>query len=69
MADGNTVSRLSRKTSYSTSFQPATLFSIKTWPIILALMPLAADSLKIFGVIGNPAAVPPKVKAGRTITG
>ena len=60
---------LSRITSNSISFHPATLFSIRTCVIGDMDRPVLAVSNSSSGVVAIPPPLPPKVKAGLTITG
>ena len=60
---------LSLITSYSTSFQPFTLFSRSTWPIVLSMSPDASMVLSESSFSAIPPPEPPSVYAGLTITG
>ncbi len=55
------LSLLSLTTSYSISFQPATLRSIRHWPIMLSFRPFVAVALSSSGLWAIPPPVPPKV--------
>ncbi len=60
---------LSRITSNSISFQPATDFSSKIWLMGDRRRPLSAISRSSASLLTIPPPLPPSVKAGRTITG
>ena len=59
----------SRIVSNSISFQPEMHFSIRTWVIGERSRPSSAISLSSSSFFAIPPPLPPKVKAGRTITG
>ena len=59
----------SRMTSYSISFQPATLFSIRASCTREERRPSAQISRSCFSFSAKPPPVPPRVYAGRTMTG
>ncbi|MPM43628.1 hypothetical protein SDC9_90305 [bioreactor metagenome] len=61
--------KLSLITSYSTSFQPLTLFSTNTCPIELSISPEAKISCSSSSLFAIPPPVPPRVYAGLMITG
>ena len=63
------LSAPSRMTSSSYSFQPATDFSISTWPIGLAARPSAARARSRSGSGAMPVPAPPKMNDGRTMIG
>ena len=56
-------------TSYSTSFHPTKHFSTKIWPTMLAVIPEYDIFFNSLSLYATPPPVPPKVKAGLTITG
>ena len=60
---------LSRITSNSISFQPAMDFSTRIWVMGESARPLAAVSRSSSWLLTMPPPVPPRVKAGRMITG
>ena len=61
--------RLSRMTSNSISFQPEMHFSTSTWVMGDRARPLAAVSRSSSWLPTMPPPVPPRVKAGRMMTG
>jgi hypothetical protein len=63
------VSPESRITSYSISFQPSSERSTSTCPTGLALMPDSTTRLRSSIVKAVPPPVPPRVKAGRMMSG
>ncbi len=64
-----TLSRRSRITSSSYSFQPAIDSSTSTSPIMLASMPRPASSSSPRASCATPPPEPPRVKEGRMMTG
>ncbi len=56
-------------TSSSSSCQPATERSTRTWPIGLAARPASTRAANSARVDASPPPVPPSVKAGRTTAG
>ena len=63
------LSARSRITSSSYSFQPAIDFSMSTSPIGLAEIPVATTSRNSSGVCAIPIPLPPRMYAGRTMSG
>ena len=63
------LSAASRITSYSISLNPAIERSIKHWVTGDNLRPFSAISQSSSSLSHIPPPVPPKVKAGRTMTG
>ena len=59
----------SRMTSNSISFQPKMYFSTSTWCMGEASRPAAATEAISSSLWAMPPPVPPRVKAGRMITG
>ncbi len=64
------VSPASRITSYSISFQPSSERSTRTWPTGLAAIPRGGDAMQVCSRVNAvPPPVPPRVKAGRMMSG